>query len=202
MGLDLRHQLRQGTERLLGWRNKYTEHEYPEKIVLNVFYRKYTMEFMWKNINDCFTKNWLGKQKIKWSDFNEGYNQLTQTYSNTSLAKTRPKLMTLLDNHSKRVANTTYAGFLPLIKGTQSGDDKKREELEYTYLYHLLTDESIMVWGAFGGTGKSKMETIGEMTGLVLEIDKIETYSAIDQILGQFCAAAYLNENYQPLPPI
>lgn len=202
MRLDLRHQLQQGTERLLGWRNKYSKKEYPEKVALNVFYRKYTMDFMWDEIDSCFSTNWLGKQQAKWNDLNVGYQKLVDIYSETATSKTNPILMSLLNDHSKRVANTTYGGFLPLVKGTQEGNDKQREELEYTYLYHLLTDESILIWAAIGGTGKSKIDAIGQLTGLVLETDKINNYALIDQILGQFCSAAYLHKNYRPLPLI
>ena len=77
----------------------------------------------------------------------------------------------------------------------------KLEEIEYAYLYYLLTDECILLWGALGGTGLTKIEAIGKMSGLLIETDEIKTYAQIEQALGQLCAAAYLKENYKALPP-
>ena len=45
MKLDLKNSLKEGNDLLSNWKNKYSKTEYPEKIVLNIFYRKYTMEF-------------------------------------------------------------------------------------------------------------------------------------------------------------
>lgn len=202
MRLDLSHQLQEGTERLLSWRNRYSDHEYPEKIALNIFYRKYTMEFMWNELISCFSKNWLGNQKTKWDDINTGYQTINKIYSSVAASKTQPVLMSLLEDHSRLVANLTYGELFAIIKRIQEGDDKQREELEFTYLYNLLTDETIMIWAALGGTGKSEIEAIGHITGLEIEIEEKVNYFSITQVLGEYNVAEFLHNNYQALPSL
>jgi len=183
------------------WRNRYSQHEYPEKVTLNIFYRKYTMEFMLSDIMGSFEDDSTGGPIQKWNDFTDGLQKLTLTYSNTTTGKTHSQLMQLLIDHKRNVGNTNYGIFVPLITGAQNGDYSKLEEIEYAYLYYFLTDESILVWSAFGGTGLSKLDAIGKLTGLILETEEITQYAQIEQILGQFCSAPYLKENYKPLPP-
>jgi hypothetical protein len=201
MRTDLRNPLNEGMNNLLTWRNRYSKSEYPEKVVLNIFYRKYTMEFMFPEILGCFGKNLLGQPKTKWNDFNEGFSKLKNTYSSTALSKTQPVLLSLLANKERNVGNTNYGIFAPLISAAKNGDKAKLEEIEYAYLYYFLTDECILLWGAFGGTGLSKIDVIGKMSGAIIETEEIQTYGHIEQALGRLCAAAYLNDNYKPLPP-
>ncbi len=201
MRTDLRHSLNEGMNNLMTWRNRYSKTEYAEKVVLNIFYRKYTMEFMFPDIIGCYETNFLGKPKVKWNDFNEGFQKLKTTYGSTAISKTQPVLLNLLTNTQRNVGNTNYGIFAPLISEAKSGNKAKLEEIEYAYLYYLLTDECVLLWGAFGGTGLSKLDAVGKMSGVLIETEEIKTYGQIEQVLGQLCAAAYLKENYKPLPP-
>lgn len=201
MRTDLRHSFNEGMNNLSTWRNRYSKSEYPEKVVLNIFYRKYTMEFMFPDIIGCYETDFLGKPKVKWNDFNEGFQKLKTTYGSTAVSKTQPVLLNLLTNIQRNVGNTNYGIFTPLIAAAKSGNNAKLEEIEYAYLYYLLTDECILLWGAFGGTGLTKIDAIGKMSGVILEVEDIKTYAPIEQILGQFCSSAYLKDNYKALPP-
>lgn len=80
MLIDLKHSLSEGMNNLMTWRKRYSKTEYAEKVVLNIFYRKYTIEFMFPEIIGCFETNFLGDQKVKWHDFNEGFQKLKFTY--------------------------------------------------------------------------------------------------------------------------
>ncbi len=201
MRIDLRNSFNEGMNNLMVWRNRYSKSKYAEKVTLNIFYRKYTMEFMFPEIDDCFDKNMFGKPKSKWSDFNEGFQTLKAIYGSTATSKTHPILMNLLQQKQRNVGNTNYGIFEPLIAAANSGINSKREEIEYAYLYYLLTDECVLLWGAFGGTGITKIEAIGKLSGLVIETEEIKTYGQIEQVLGQLCASVYLKEHYKALPP-
>ena len=201
MNVDLKHALKEGTDNLTTWRNRYSMQEYPEKIVLNIFYRKYTMEFIFPEILECFGTNNSDQPSAKWSDFNQGFQKLKVTYGSTAVQKTQSVLLDLLKDKERNVGNTNYGIFDPMITESKKGNHAKLEEIEYAYLYYLLADESILLWGAFGGTGLSKIDAIGKLSSLILEVEEIKTYAQIEQILGQFCAAAYLNDNYKALPP-
>ncbi len=201
MAIDLRHLLNEGMNYLVTWRNRYSKSEYPEKVVMNIFYRKYTMEFMFPDIIGCFDTNLLGKSKLKWNDFSEGLQVLRSKYGSTAASKTHPVLLNLLSNTQRNVGNTNYGIFIPLISDAKDGSIAKLEEIEYAYLYYLLTDECILLWGALGGTGLTQIEAIGTISGFLIKAEEIETYGQIEKLLGHLCAAAYLKEHYKELPP-
>lgn len=39
--IDMTPALTEGTNNLISWRNRYSDIEYPRKVVLNIFYRRY-----------------------------------------------------------------------------------------------------------------------------------------------------------------
>lgn len=203
MAIDLRHPFNEGMNLLMTWRNRYSKTEYGEKVLMNIFYRKYTMEFMWKEIDNSFQKTMFGGKKVLWNDFNQGFQTLKTSYQQNAVAKTQPVLMKLLTEQSERKVGTiSYASYNQRIIGARQGAKNDIEEIEYAYLYYLLTDESILLWSAFGGTGLSKIEAIGKMTGLVIETEELNSYDKIESVLGQLCAAPYLHKVYNPLPPL
>jgi hypothetical protein len=201
MRIDFRHSLNEGMNNLMTWRNRYSKTEYAEKVVLNIFYRKYSIEFMFPEIIGCFETNFLGEQKVKWHDFNEGFQKLKTIYESTAILKTQPVLLNLLTNTQRIIGNTNYEIFIPLISEAKSGNKSKLEEIEYAYLYYLITDECVLLWGAFGGTGLTKIDTVLKMSGAIINTEEIKTYGQIEQVLGRLCAAAYLKENYKALLP-
>ncbi|KAA6335140.1 hypothetical protein EZS27_016596 [termite gut metagenome] len=203
MAVDLRHPFNEGMNLLLTWRNRYSKVEYGEKVLMNIFYRKYTMEFMWNEIDNSFQKKIFGGRKVLWNDFNQGFQKLKSSYQQNAVSKTQPVLMNLLTEQSQRKVGTiSYASYKDRIIGARQGNKNDIEEIEYAYLYYLLTDESILLWGAFGGTGLSKIEAIGKMTGLVIETEELNSYDKIDNMLSQLCVAPYLHKIYNPLPPL
>ena len=201
MRIDLRHTLNDGVNNLLTWRNRYSLSEYPEKIAINIFYKKYTMEFIFPKIIDSFETDFSGNPKVKWKDFNEGVEKLKTTYGSTAISKTQPILLNLLSNTERNVGNTNYGIFETLISDAKNGNRAKLEEIEYAYLYYLLTDECILLWSALGGTGLTKIDAISKMSGLIIETNEIISYQQIEQILGLYCTSVYLKDNYKPLPP-
>ncbi|RRJ89724.1 hypothetical protein EG849_11975 [Flavobacterium macacae] len=181
-------------ENLSKWRSRYSKTEYPEKVALNIFYRKYTMEFLFPEILDSF-------EDVKYADFNDGLEKLKTLYGSIAISKTQPILMELLEDVHRKVGTTNFHVFKSLISEVQNGSIEKLEELEYSYLYYLLTDECILLWAAFGGTGLKKLDVVSKLSGVIIKTDEINSYSLIEQIMGQLCASPYLNENYKPLPP-
>lgn len=202
MRTDLKHSLNEGMNNLMTWRNRYTPQEYPEKVVLNIFYRKYTMEFLFPEILESFRRNSLVARSSKNKDFNEAFQELKMEYSATSQMKTHPVLLNLLTDHERTVGSTNYGIFAPLIGGARNGDSSKLEEIEYAYLYYLLADECVLLWGALGRTGLNKIEAVGKLSGMIIETDEIYQYGQIEEVLGKLCAAPYLKENYKTLPPL
>ncbi|MFZ4456340.1 MAG: hypothetical protein ACOYOT_08980 [Bacteroidales bacterium] len=103
---------------LQNWRSRYSLEEYPEKILLNIFYRKYTTDFMWNDIENCFQN---GVQK-KWCDFDSGFEYLNNLYSSVASAKTHNQLPILLrENPNRIVGNLSYSSYKDRISKAKRG---------------------------------------------------------------------------------
>ena len=79
MRIDLRNQLAEGMNNLQAWRSRYSKSEYGEKVLLNVFYRKYSTFFMWDKIQNSFNGN------VLWNDFNIGFREMMNLYQNQAM---------------------------------------------------------------------------------------------------------------------
>jgi hypothetical protein len=203
MRLDLKYSFNEGMNLLTTWRKRYSNIEYPEKVILNIFYRKYSVEFMWDEINNSFQERSSGDRNVLWDDFKEGFLKLKESYQQVAISNTHPNLINLLSNHSERIVGSiSFSDYQNRIIGAKQGNHNDIEEIEFAYIYHRLTDECVFLWSAFGGTGLNKIEAIAKMSGLIIESSEIDTYSKIERIVGRLCAAPYLNKAYNPLPPI
>lgn len=202
MRIDLRNQLAEGMNNLQAWRNRYSKAEYGEKVLLNVFYRKYSTHFMWDKIQNSFQKKMFGGNKVLWNDFNEGFREMMNLYENQS-TKTQPVLLQLLSEKSANmVGSVSYAGFADKIRGAKQGNNADIEEIEFTYLHYLLNDQLILMWSSFGGTGLSKIDALAQMSGVIIAETDMTGYGTVENIIGQLCTGPYLKENYNPLPPL
>ena len=196
MRIDLRNQLAEGMNNLQAWRSRYSKSEYGEKVLLNVFYRKYSTFFMWDKIQNSFNGN------VLWNDFNIGFREMMNLYQNQAM-QTQPILLQLLSEKSNNpVGSVTYAGFADKIRGAKQGRNEDIEEIEFTYLHYLLNDQLILMWSAFGGTGLSKIDALAQMSGVIIAETDMSEYGKVENIIGQLCTGPYLHENYNPLPPL
>lgn len=196
MRIDLRNQLVEGMNNLQAWRSRYSKSEYGEKVLLNVFYRKYSTFFMWDKIQNSFNGN------VLWNDFNIGFREMMNLYQNQAV-QTQPILLKLLSEKSNNpVGSVTYAGFADKIRGAKQGKNDDIEEIEFTYLHYLLNDQLILMWSAFGGTGLSKIDALAQMSGVIIAETDMSEYGKVENIIGQLCTGPYLHENYNPLPPL
>lgn len=202
MRIDLRHQFEEGINNLQNWRGRYSETEYAEKVLLNVFYRKYSTLFMWDKIQNSFQKKIFGGNKVLWNNFNDGLREMMSLYQNQS-QKTQPVLMQLLSEQtSKKVGSISYSDYASKIIAAKQGSNSDVEEIEFTYLHYLLNDQLILMWSAFGGTGLSKIDALAQMSGIVIAETDMTDYATVENIIGQLCTGPYLHQNYNALPPL
>ncbi len=202
MRIDLRHQYAEGVSNLQTWRNRYSETEYAEKVLLNAFYRKHTMNFMWSEVQNAFQKQLFGGNKVLWNNFNEGFEKMMNLYQNYS-QKTQPILLKLLsENGSQKVGSISFSEYRDKIIGANKGNHADIEEIEFTYLHYLLNDQLILMWSAFGGTGLSKIDALAQMSGVIIQEMDLSNYSTVEVVIGQLCTGPYLHQNYNPLPPL
>lgn len=192
--VDLIRGYQEGMNNILAWRNRYSEDEYAGKVVLNIFYRKYSMEAMWDDmlpyINHSVRR-----------EFNDAVKELEMAYSRAASFKVHNVLISNLRNQPEyELGGTSYAAFADNIRKASWGDGAAKEEIEFAYLYNLLMDKATLYWGAACATGLDKIKAIGFVTGYVIEDMPINDYSTINIIMGQLGAAPYLHKHYSPLP--
>ncbi len=192
--VDLTQGFNEGMNNILTWRNRYTASEYAGKVVLNIFYRKYTMQEMWGEMQPYI-------DHTKGGDFAKAVTELEIIYSNTATSKVHSTLLAKLKYHPERqVGGTSYKSFGQLIKRASAGDGEAKEEIEFNYLYHLLSDKATLYWAAACSTGVDKIKAIATISGYVIEPMAIDDYSTVNKALGQLCAAPYMHNHYNPLP--
>lgn len=195
MRIDMTNPFNEGMTNLNNWRELYSSHEYPFKIVLNIFYRQYTMKSIWDNhINSSFSRF-----KNSETDFMQASQKLEMEYSNASNHFIIGNTLIDLMNKQHDVGGLNYKNNIPLVSKGQSGDNKAIEELEFTYLYYFLSNKATLLWAAFGRIGFSQIDAITQVTGTLIEYRKEIDYAGILSILGMLGASKTMNKMYSPL---
>lgn len=195
MRLDLTNPKKTAESKLIEWRQRYSKDEYPEKVVINIFYRKYIVHEIFPELLGYFKKN-------LWENYLTGFQIISDQYSNAATQKVNSKLMTLIQNKSHVVGNVKYQDFETLLSQIKNGDKTKIEEIEFSYIHHYLTDETILIWAAFGGTGMSMEEAISKISGAVVNLTNEVTFTNIAPFFGQYVVGPFLKDNYNPLPTL
>jgi hypothetical protein len=196
MRIDLSNSFNEGMSNLKNWRSRYSKNEYPSKIVLNIFYRQYTMNSIWESQ----IENSFNRFKNTEVDILEGFKKLETEYSNTSGQFTVGSTLIDLMNQQKDIGGLNYKNNIPIIIRGQSGDNKAIEELEFTYLYYLLANKAALMWASFGRKGFTKIDAIAQVTGVIIEYNQPISYAGILDLLGQLGVSKSMNSFYTPLP--
>jgi len=180
MNIDLTTTFKESRQMINTWRERYNSKEYPLKVVMNIFYRKYTIERMWPNI---FHK--------KYSDWQTAYRSLKLIYSETAQNEVAPFLEKKLQSND-RVTSLKFTDFSSYINSAASGNQEAIKGIEYTYFLHRILDELVLVWVAMVVSGESKIDAIAKITRAVIEDMPIDDYAIIEKIFDQLGAEKYL----------
>jgi hypothetical protein len=180
MNIDLTNTFKESRELINTWRNRYNSQEYPKKVVMNVFYRKYTIEKMWPTIFDK-----------KYSDWQTAYQNLKTKYGEVAQNEIVPVLERKLQSNDP-VTSIKYSDFSSYIQSAASGNQEAIKGIEYTYFLHRILDEIILVWVAMVVSGETKINAIAKITRAVLAEMPINEYALIEQIFDQLGAEQYL----------
>jgi len=100
----------------------------------------------------------------------------------------------------KQLGDTSYDAFESNIGKASNGDPAAKEEIEFAYLFHLLSDKSTIYWAAACATGLDKIKAIEYVSGYAIQEIPINDYNTADLIMGRLCSARYLHFHYNPLP--
>lgn len=195
MRIDLTNPFNEGVTNLKNWRDRYSKNEYPFKVVLNIFYRQYTMNSIW----DTQLNNSFSQFRNTETDILKAFQKLETEYSNASGKFTVGNTLIDLMNQQQDIGGLNYKNNLPLITRGQSGDNKAVEELEFTYLYYLLANKATLMWASFGRKGFSQIDAIAQVTGAIIEYEQAIKYVDILNILGQLGISKTMKSLYTPL---
>jgi hypothetical protein len=179
MNIDLTSTFKDARQLTNTWKTRYSASDYPEKVIINIFYRKYTIEKMWPSI---FIS--------KYSNWDTAYASLKNKYEEVALT-INPVLESKLKANDK-VTSIRFSDFSSYIQAAVSGNKDALKGIEYTYFLHRIFDELILVWVAMVVSGDTKINAIAKITRAVLAEMPINDYAVIEQIFDQLGAEKYL----------
>ncbi|KUO66633.1 MAG: hypothetical protein APF83_01440 [Lutibacter sp. BRH_c52] len=198
MSIDLTNPLNDGINYLKEWRNRYSKSEYLSKIVLNTFYRQYAMDYIWDSqiINSFESFSNTESQILK------AYQKLEFEYSKSAENFILDNRLESLIKEGMEIGGLNYNTSLPLILQAEKGNNKVVEELEFTYLYWLLANKSILMWASFGRIGYNYLESVTKVTNAIIKMNEPFTYKNSLNIFGQLIVSNFMDTKYVPLKPL
>ena len=180
MNTDLTSTFKEARQLINTWKARYAATEYPQKVIMNIFYRKYTIEKMWPTIFNT-----------KYSTWQVAYQALKLRYAEVAQREINPVLESKLRSNDK-VTSIKFSDFTSYIQSAASGNKEALKGIEYTYFLHRIFDELTLIWVAMVISGESKINAIAKITRAVIAEMPINDYATIEQIFDQLGAEKYL----------
>jgi hypothetical protein len=135
----------------------------------------------------------------KFSSFQEGVNSMEQFYGQTAVRQVNANLMNWMNSSPmENVGGLTYDGY-EKIAHLAENDKKQLEELEFSYIFHLLQDKCVLYWIVLRQIGQSQTQAIGSITGYMIEELRGFDYPMAKQAFQQLIVAKYMNDNYNAI---
>ena len=122
MNIDLSSTFKNARQLTNTWKTRYSSSEYPQKVIMNIFYRKYTIEKMWPTIFNTNYSNW-----------ETAYENLKNRYAEVALS-INPVLESKLTANEK-VTSIRFSDFTSYIQSASSGNKDALKGIEYTYFF-------------------------------------------------------------------
>lgn len=102
--IDLNSCFEEAVNNIRIWRNRYSSKEYPHKVVLNIFYRAYSVEHIYRQFQN--------EKLQKFSSFNEAIIWINGYYSKIATTCIAPVLLNVLkDNPDNKVGNISFSNY-------------------------------------------------------------------------------------------
>ena len=190
--IDLRPPLNEAIGNISNWRNRYSRMEYPHKIVLNMMYRAYTTRFVY----EAFTRDELPD----YDDFTEAAREVHRFYGQMAATEVHANLIRWMQTRSNEQVGTLITAKMEALATQAETNPKDLEELEFSYIFELLNDMSVLYFIAFRLCGESEVDAILKMSGAIIEPLDYMDYTITKQVFQQLLVAPYMNRNYRPIP--
>jgi hypothetical protein len=181
MNADLTNTFKDARRLINSWKERYSQTEYPEKVILNIFYRKYTIEKMWSKVANQTYPTW----QLAYENNMLKYSEIAQN-----------EIAPVLENYlqmDRKVNAIKYSDFQSYIKAASRGDIDSIKAIEYTYFLNRIFDELTILWISMVNSGETKINAVAKLTGAILPREMpINNYAEIEQIFDQLGAENYL----------
>ena len=190
--VDLRPPLNEAVGNISNWRNKYTRKEYPHIIVLNIMYRAYSTKFVF----EAFTRDELPD----FDDFTEAASEVHKYYGHMAATEVHSNLLRWMATRPNEIVGKVCTSKLEMLASKAESDPTALEELEFTYIFELLNDMSVLYWIAFRLCNVSDVDAIYKMSDIMIKPLGNMDYALTKQVFQQLLVAPYMNKNYRPMP--
>lgn len=190
--IDISSSFNEATRNIITWRNRYSVTEYPHKVVINMMYRAYGMDYIWNEYKN-------GRIQ-RFSSFEEAIRGMEMYYANVSSNIVRANLLDWLrESPNKQVGTLIFANYDRMASAAETNPSKK-EELEFSYIFNLLEEKLVLHYIGIRQTGKNMEDTIAMMTNFVIEPIPNMDYAMAKTVFQQLYVGKFMNDNYTPLP--
>ena len=190
--IDLRPPLNEAIGNISNWRNKYTRREYPHKIVINMMYRAYSTRLVF----EAFAKDELPD----YDDFTEAAKEVHRFYGQMAATEVHANLIRWMQTKPNEQVGTLCTAKMEALATQAETDPNALEEIEFSYIFELLNDMSVLYWIAFRLCGESEVNAISKMSGVIIEpLDHMD-YTITKMVFQRLLVAPFMNKNYRPSP--
>lgn len=155
--------------RLKEWEIRYSEEEFPEKIIINSIYQSLQLHYLCNNL-DIFFKG----KKIE--NLEEALNEV-EVFKNKNLSDVRTKVDSYFKSNIK-IGSLDPKLCKDLIKKHFQGDDNAIKEIFKIYLWYSGAFELGVYFCALGLLGHNKKDALENLLEIVLEFDMSDIKNA------------------------
>ena len=155
-------------------------------------YRAYSTKFVF----EAFSRDELPE----FDDFTEAAREVHRFYGQMAATEVHSNLLRWMATKPNEEVGTVCTERLEKLATRAETDPQALEELEFTYIFELLNDMSVLYWIAFRQCGESDVNAIYKMSDVMIRPFNNMDYSMIKQVFQQLLVAPYMNDNYHPLP--
>lgn len=177
MNVDLTSTFEDARSLLTTWKSRYSAKEYPQKVIANIFYRKYATERLWPAVIN-----------VRHTDWQSAYVSNKHKYADIAQQEIVPVLESWLASN-KKVTAIKYSDFASYIDSASKGNLDSLKAIEYTYFLNRIFDELTIIWLSMVNAGDSRIGAVSRITGAVLApATLINSYAEIESVFDQLGA--------------
>ena len=193
---NIEETIKRRTVQLHEWRSRYSQREYPSKVIRNLFYELYGTQFIWDaHCDEFFSGN------ARYSDFKDAIHMVINLRNKLMIEDLNPRLDSVLKSAGPVCAGIEFGSFEQMIEDAQDGDNGEVAEIELSFIYYVASNELVVPWFSFGLLGKSKHDAFKQVTGGDIGGFSMDSYDEAIRNLSTF-TGMFFDSSFEKLPPL